>query len=400
MDFLLNPQQKQFQEAFSNFCQARIAPRSREADRTGIFPHQNWEDLKQQEYFALFHDREQGGKGADGITLAIAIETLAKACASTAWIATISTLLSGKIITNFGTPAHQKKWLLPIIKGEKIACFSIVELRGSDRLDLRTHLVKTKDGYLLNGSKNKTTNIPGADVGIIYTNIADEQGNLKNEFAYAIVELTNQNIKQERIETQGLRAMPWGRLTFENVWVPESDVIILKNANLEELLKTVEWGQFLIACCSLGIAEAAVLSAINYTKKSQIAGVPLIELQSVHRQLVDMKIEIKAARAMIWYVAGLKEKKQSARELVAIAKINATEMAVRIAQTAMNLHGGWGFSTEYDVERLLRDSQGSLAGGLAADVLRESITCSLFGINQWQPESCNTDLIYGNIYVK
>ncbi|GET39285.1 acyl-CoA dehydrogenase family protein [Microseira wollei] len=148
----------------------------------------------------------------------------------------------------------------------------------------------------------------------------------------------------------------------------------------------------MISCCSLGIAEAALESAISYTKKAQVAGVPLIELQSVHRQLVDMKAEINAARAIIWHVAWLKEKKQSARELVAIAKIHTTEMAVRIAQTAMNLHGGWGFSTEYDVERLLRDSQGSLAGGLAADVLRESITCSLFGINQWQPEPFNMDL--------
>ena len=391
MDFSLTPEQKQFQETFSNFCQERIAPGSRQADQTGIFPQQNWEYLKQKEYFALFHERELGGKGADGVTLAIAIETLAKACASTAWVATISTLLSGKIIANFGTPAHQEKWLLPVIKGEKIACFSLVELRGSDQLNMQTHLLKTKNGYLLNGKKNKTTNIPGADVGIIYANIAEEKGNLKNEFAYALVELKNPNIKQERIETHGLRAMPWGKITFENVAVPESDVILLKNANLEELLKTVEWGQFLISCCSLGIAEAALESAIYYTKKAQVAGVPLIELQSVHRQLVDMKAEINAARAIIWHVAWLKEKKQSARELVAIAKIHTTEMAVRIAQTAMNLHGGWGFSTEYDVERLLRDSQGSLAGGLAADVLRESITCSLFGINQWQPEPFNMD---------
>jgi len=381
MDFSLTDQQRAFKERFERICREHIAPHARDADRTGSLPQHTWRTLSEAGYFQLFHPEELGGSAADGVTLGIAMEALGQACASTLWSATISTGLCGKLLWNQCRPTHHRQWLAPILRGEKIGCVAGNERNaGSDQRSFLTKVRRVGPGrYLINGEKLRISNGPIADVAVVFAQLEESEG-----LSFAVVDLHHPGVKRSSIEHLGLRAMPWGTLTFEDVELSEEDVI--QGSSPDKILRSIEWGLLFQCFCSIGLASAALEAGIDYAQTRRAFGRPIAHLQTVHSRLADMHVEIDAARLLSLEAASMMARGEVAGELVMMAKIHASEMAVRAADAAMRIFAGWGYSTDFVVERLYRDSLGHISGGQTTDRLRELVISPDVHVNPWEYE--------------
>ncbi|MFT3772372.1 MAG: acyl-CoA dehydrogenase family protein [Minicystis sp.] len=379
MIFTPSDEQRAFGNRFERMCQERIAPRAREADRSSVLPASSWSDLRAAGYLGLFHPPELGGSGADGIQQALAMESLARACASTFWAVSISTVLCGKMLHTLCGPRHHRAWLGPIITGDKIGCFAATEQgAGSDPGSYQTTVRQTKHGYRLSGEKSRVSNAGIADVAVV---LARREGQAGSGLCYAVVDLEKPGIRRREQAKLGLSAMSWGALVFDDVEIDPEDVIV--DASMEKTLQAVEWGQLLQTFCAVGLAEAALQTCLDYASKRHAFGRPIGHLQVVHARLADMRAEIDAARLLATEVAWVKAQGGIARESVIMAKIYATEMAVRVADGAMRTLGGWGYSKDHVVERLYRDSLANVPAGLPTDRLRELLACAMVGVDPW-----------------
>jgi alkylation response protein AidB-like acyl-CoA dehydrogenase len=375
----LGDEHRAFQRRFDRICQDRIAPRAKEADRSGVLPQESWSALCDAGYLGLFHPREWGGSGADGVTQALAMESLARACASTFWAVSISTVLCGKILHNLCAPAHHRRWLRPIVAGQKIGCFAATEDgAGSDPGSYQVTVHETARGLRLRGEKSRVSNATTADVAVV---LARRDAASGKGLCYVVVDLRRSGIHRKEQPKLGLSAMSWGTLAFDDVAVESDDVIV--NATMEKTLQSVEWGQLLQTWCALGLAEAALDACRAHVLKRQAFGRPIAHLQVVHARLADMRVEIDAARLLAMEVSWMKGRGDIARESVLMAKIYATEMAVRVADGAMRTFAGWGYSKDHVVERLYRDSLANVPAGLPTDRLRELLACSMVGVDPW-----------------
>jgi len=386
MDFALTDEQRAFQGRFDAVCRERIAPRAREADRRGAVPAETWADLARAGYLQLFHPPELGGSGADGITQALAMECLARACASTFWAVTISTALCGKILHDLCAPEHHRRWLAPIVRGERIGCFAATEAgAGSDPGSYRTTVIGSGRGYRLRGEKTKISNASIADVAVVLArpdpSLRPPSARPNEGLCYVVVDLSRPGVRRTEIDKLGLRGMSWGTLGFDDVEVGEGDVIF--DADMHRTLGAVEWGQILQSFCALGVADAALAACVEHVSSRQAFGRPLAHLQLVHSRLAQMRAEIDAARLVATEATWIKAGGRPARELVVIAKIYATEMAVRVVDGAMRTFGGEGYRTDHVVERLYRDALANVPGGLPTDRLRELLACGLLGADPW-----------------
>jgi alkylation response protein AidB-like acyl-CoA dehydrogenase len=376
MDFIVTDEQRAFKVGFDRVCAERIAPRAQEADRSGVLPAQSFRDLVDAGYLGLFHPRALGGSGADGLTQALAMESLARACASTFWAVSISTVLCGKMLHNLCRPAHHERWLRPIIAGERLGCFAATEQgAGSDPGSYRTTVRATPGGLRLRGEKSRVSNATTADVAVV---LARREG---GGLCYVVVDLHRPGIRRAEQPKLGLLAMSWGTIAFDDVEIPPEDVI--EGASMERTLQSVEWGQLLQTYCALGLADASLSVCLDYVRQRHAFGRPIAHLQVVHGRLADMRAEIDAARLLATEVAWMKGEGRVAREAVIMSKIYATEMAVRVADVAMRTLGGWGYSKDHIVERLYRDSLANVPAGLPTDRLRELLACGMVGADPW-----------------
>lgn len=369
---------------FEEICASRIAPHAREADQTGRMPPGCWNALIDADYFKLFHPRALGGIEADGPTLASAMETLARACPSALWSATVSTALCGKLLFHLGRPRHHRDWLLPIMSGTKIGCVAGTERgSGTDQRSYATSVRAKGDGWILSGEKLRVTNGPVADVAMVLARIEPPDA-AEAKPGYAVVDLRRPGVTRTEVGHMGLRAMPWGNLVFDGVALAKEDV--LADATLDKVLRSIEWGLLLATFCSVGIAAEALDACLGYAKTRLAFDRPIGHLQTVHSRLADMHVEIEGARLLGLEAAAIMARDQVAGERAMMAKINATEMAVRVTDQAMRTFGGWGFSTDFPVERLHRDSTGNVSAGLTPDRLRDLLMARDLDVDPWKYE--------------
>jgi len=382
MNFSLTDPQREFRRRFERVCADRIAPRAGEVDRSGVISRESWAELAAAGYLALFHAPQWGGSGADGVTQGLAMESLARACASTFWSVSVSTLLCGKLLSELCGPVHHERWLKPIVSGLKTGCFAATEdAAGSDPGSYRTTLVETRDGLRLRGEKSRVSNAGTADVAVVLARRGDPTG---AALCYVVVDLSARGVQRRELAKLGLHGMSWGALRFDEVEIDAGDVIV--DASLEKTLQTVEWGQLLQTWCAVGLASAALAACREYVTSRVAFGRPLAHLELVHARLADMHADIEAARLLALEVSWVKGEGRAAREVVLMAKIFATEMAVRVADLAMRTFGGWGYSRERPIERLYRDSLANVPAGLPTDRLRELLACAMVGVDPWAYE--------------
>jgi alkylation response protein AidB-like acyl-CoA dehydrogenase len=378
MSYDLDEPLRAFALRFADACRG-IATRARETDEGAALAAQNWRDMADAGYLGLFHARRFGGSEADGRQLALAMEQLARACASTFWSATISTLLCGRMLADLCSPAHCDRWLRPIVMGEAIGCFAASEHgAGSDPGSYRTTLQRGPDGYRLYGEKSRISNAGVADVAIVLARLDEPTA---SKLCYVVVDLRSPGVHRSELPKLGLRGMSWGTLGFDGVAIAAADVIV--DASVELTMRSVEWGQLLQVWCALGLAESTLEACREHAAGRHAFGRPIAHLPVVYERIAGLRAELDGARLLALEATIRKANDQPARELVMMAKIHATELAVRIADAAMRTLGGWGYAKQHVVERLLRDSYANVPAGLPTDRLRELLVCPLLGIDPW-----------------
>lgn len=373
MDFSITPEEERIAKTFEAFCRDEIAPRAKKADEEGELSKESWDALSEIGFFRLYYPEEWGGIGAGWLERAMAEESLAKACASTFLSAGASIGLCGGPIFYFGSDAQKDRWLRRLITGEIIGCFALTEPgAGTDVQRIRTRAKKTDGGWLLSGEKALITNAPIADVAVVMAVTDPDKG--AGGVTSFVVDLSKPGVKRTPpYKKLGLRASPTGGLVFEDVELSEDDVIGEVNMGFAQAMQTLEWGRLGMAHFGIGIAEAAYEASIAYASEREAFGKPIARFQAVHFKIADMKIQIDAARLMARRVAWLKAKGESCPELASIAKLYATEMAVKVTDLAVQIHGGWGYTDDFVVERLYRDARLGPIGEGTSEIQREII---------------------------
>ncbi|MBM9507292.1 acyl-CoA dehydrogenase family protein [Actinacidiphila acididurans] len=355
-----------------------VAARAAEADSTGRVPAESWKEVADSGYLRLFHPPELGGTGADADTQSAALEALARACPSTYWSMSVSGLLCGKVIGMYGDPVEHRRLLDPLLAGEISAAFSIVErTAGSDASTYRTSVRRApgpNGGFLIRGEKSRITNAPTADLAIVLARREKDAGDDGPDWCLAFVDLHQPRVSRYDIPHMGLRGMPWGGMIFNDAHVAEADVIPVP---FEALAEGMSWGWLKTSFAAVAIAESALQASVRHAKQRESFGRPLAHMEGVQAQLADSRAQIDATRllarrAVVERVAG-----RPARDLLALLKVYATEMAVEVATRAVQIHGAYGVTSGHEVERLYRDAEMNVIGSFTTNRLREQVAENL-----------------------
>ena len=379
MDLRVSDDDQHFAETFDKFCRERIGARASQADDSGVLPKENLGDLKEIGFFELFYPAPYGIREGDDAWLrcAMAEESLAKACASTFLTAGATIGLCGAPIFYFGTEKQKERWLKPIVSLDKIGCFGLTEPgAGTDAASIKTRAKKSGDKWILNGEKALITNAPIADVAVVMA-VTDPDAGYGGVTMF-VVDLHKPGVKRTApYKKMGLRASPTGGLVFEDVELTNDDVIGEVGQGFIQAMQTLELGRIGMCHFGIGIAEAAYDAARKYASERTAFGRPIAKLQAIHFKIADMKIEIDGARLMARQCAWRKAKGEHLGALASVAKTYSCEMAVRVADACVQIHGGWGYTTDFPAERLLRDARLGPIGEGTSEIQRELIAREL-----------------------
>ena len=377
MDFSTDPGDVAAATAFDRFCQQKIAPRAKAVDEGMSIPKENWADLHEMGFFKMHYPEEVGGVEVSWEVRAMAQESLAKACAATFLSTGASVGLFGAPIFVYGSKAQQERWLTPLLNNEIIGCFGLTEPdAGTDVQAIRTTAKKTDKGWVLNGEKALITNAPCADVAIVmaYTDKSAGVGGV----TMFVVDLKSPGVSRSKpYKKMGLRGSETGGLVFQDVELGDDAVVGELGQGFIQAMQTLELGRIGMCHFGIGIAEAAYDAARKYATERKAFGKPIARLQAVHFKIADMKIEIDGARLMARQCAWRKSKGEHLGALASVAKIYATEMAVRVTDAAVQVHGGWGYTDDTIVERLYRDARLGPIGEGTSEIQRELIAREL-----------------------
>lgn len=379
MDFSISRDDEALARSFEAFCRDKLAPRAHDVDRAGAIPRQTWDDLASVGFLGLGYPEEWGGSPAPWVARCMAQESLAKACASTFLSVGASVGLFGLPVFTFGSDEQKDNWLRKVIKAEAIGCFALTEPgTGTDAAAIKTRAKKKQGGgFLLSGEKALITNAPNADVALVLA-VTDPDAGHGGVTAF-VVDLSKKGVSRtEPYQKMGLRGSPTGGLLFDDVELEDKDILGSEGAGFLQAMTTLEYGRLGMCHFGIGIAEAAYEAACKYATERTAFGRPIARMQAVHFKIADMKVELDAARLIARRVAWLKMgKDQPCQELASIAKLYCTEMAVRVTDHAVQIHGGWGYTDDFVVERLYRDARLGPIGEGTSEIQRELIARSL-----------------------
>jgi butyryl-CoA dehydrogenase len=357
MDFDLTEEQKLIRDTARDFAAREIAPKAAELDRSGRWPTEIVKRLGELGFLGVAIPEEYGGAGLDTMSYALAMEEISASCASSGVIMSVNNSLFCDPLYKFGTEAQKKEILTPCAKGDKLGCFGLTEpMSGSDAQTMITNADKTADGWVLNGAKNWITNGPVADYILVFA-VTDRSGPKVKHTAFVIPRGTpgfTQNAPDHKL---GIHAAHSCTVFFESCKVPASAVVGNVGEGFKVAMATLDGGRIGIACQALGIARAAFETSVAYAKERKSFGVPIAQHQAIQFKLADMATELEAARLLTWRAASMKDEHVRHSAESAEAKLYASEMATRVAHQAIQIHGGYGYSTEFPVERHYRDAR-------------------------------------------
>ncbi len=357
MNFALSKEQELVRQMVREFAINEVAPLAAEIDETEEFPMENVKKMAKYGLMGLPFSKEYGGAGGDTLSYILAVEELSKACGTTGVILSAHVSLCAGLIDSFGTPAQKEKYLTPLAKGEKIGAFGLTEPNaGTDAAGQQTVAYLDGDHYVLNGSKIFITNGGVAETFIIFA-MTDRSKGTKGISAF-IVEKDFPGFSIGKVENKlGIRASSTTELIMENCIVPKENLIGQEGRGFGIAMKTLDGGRIGIAAQALGIAEGALEEAVNYMKERKQFGKPLSAFQGLQWMIADMDVKIEAARYLVYKAACLKEEKQPYSVEAARAKLFASEVAMEVTTKAVQLFGGYGYTKEYPVERMMRDAK-------------------------------------------
>lgn len=357
MNFTFSDRQKALQKLFHEFSVNEVKPLAKEIDETERFPLETIEKMKDMHMMGINIPKEFGGAGADTLSYALAIEELSKVCATTGVILSAHTSLACDPLINYGTDQQKEKYLIPLAKGEKLGAFGLTEPNaGTDAAGQQTHAIDQGDHYLINGSKIFITNAGAADIFIIFA-MTDPSLGTRGISAF-ILERDTEGFSIGKPEDKlGIRASSTCELIFENVKLPKENLLGKINQGFRIAMHTLDGGRIGIAAQALGIAQGAIDETIEYVKSRKQFGRPISAFQNTQFKLADLQTEVDAARYLVYRAAVAKDNERSYGYQAAQAKLFASKTAMHVTVECLQLFGGYGYTRDYPIERMMRDAK-------------------------------------------
>ena len=366
MDFTLSKEHEMARALFREFAEKEVKPLAIEVDETEVFPRETVEKMAKAGFMGIPVPKEYGGQGCDILTYAMCVEELAKVCGTTAVIVSAHTSLCCDPILTFGTEDQKKKYLPDLASGKKIGAFGLTEPgAGTDAQGQQTKAVLDGDEWVLNGSKIFITNGKEADVYVIFaiTGMVEKRGRMTKEISAFIVEKGTPGFSFGTKEKKmGIRGSSTYELIFTDCRIPKENMLGAQGKGFGIAMHTLDGGRIGIAAQALGLGEGALERTIAYVKERKQFGRAIGQFQNTQFQLADMATKAQAAQFMVYKAACTKDQytkdhKTSYNVEAAMAKLYAAEMAMEVTTKAVKLHGGYGYTREYEVERMMRDAK-------------------------------------------
>ncbi|MBM7650100.1 alkylation response protein AidB-like acyl-CoA dehydrogenase [Bacillus ectoiniformans] len=358
MNFELTKEQQMLKEMVRDFAEKEIKPYAQELDETSEFRHETFKKMAELGLMGIPFPEEYGGVGGDTISYAIAVEEIGKACGGTGLSYAAAISLGASPIYYFGTEEQKQEWLVPMAKGETLGSFGLTEPNaGSDAGGTRTKAVLDGDEYVINGEKCWITNA-GYARQIIVTAVTGKREDGKNIVSAIIVPSDTPGVTIScNYDKMGVRGSNTCEIVLDNVRVPKENLLGDSKKGFSQFLFTLDGGRISIAALAVGIAQASLEKALQYAKERQQFGKSISKFQAIQFKLADMATEVELARTLVHKAAWLKDQGKPFGKEAAMAKLFASETSFRAANQAIQIHGGYGYMREYDVERYLRDAK-------------------------------------------
>ena len=352
---ILTQEQELIRDSMRAFAQERLAPFAAEWDRNHTFPREALNELAELGALGMVVPEEWGGAGMDYMSLVLALEEIAAGDGATSTIVSVQNSLPCGILNRFGSDAQKDAWLKPLARGEKLGCFCLTEPHvGSDASAIRTSAVRDGNEWVLNGVKQFITTGKYADVAIVFA-VTDKAAGKKGITCF-LVPASAPGYQVGRIEEKmGQKASDTTQILFEDCRIPADSVVGKEGEGYRIALSNLEAGRIGIAAQCLGMARAALEAAVKYAQERESFGKPIFEHQAVNFRLADMATQLEAARQLVWHAASLKDAGRPCLKEASMAKLFASEMAERVCSDAIQVHGGYGYVTDFPVERIYRD---------------------------------------------
>ena len=357
MDFNLSKEHELLREMYRNFAENEVKPLAEEVDEEERFPYETVEKLAKYGFLGIPFPKEYGGQGGDNLAYTMAVEELSAVCGTTGVIVSAHTSLCCAPIYENGTEEQKKKYLPDLLSGRNLGAFGLTEpAAGTDAAGQETRAVLDGDNYILNGSKIFITNAGPADIYIIFA-MTDKSKGTKGISAF-IVEKNFPGFSVGKKEKKmGIRGSSTAELIMENCVVPKENLLGKEGRGFGIAMKTLDGGRIGIAAQALGLGEGAIAETIKYVKERKQFGRRISQQQNTQFQLADMHTKMEAARLLVYSAACKKDEKKPYSSDAAMAKLFASEAASDVTRRAVQLFGGYGYTREYPVERMMRDAK-------------------------------------------
>ncbi|QOT76729.1 acyl-CoA dehydrogenase family protein [Cupriavidus basilensis] len=352
---LLTPEQEMIRDAVRQFAQQEIAPHAAAWDRDKTFPQAVHRELAALGAYGVAVPEQYGGAGLDYLSLALILEEIAVGDGGTSTVISVNNCPVCSMLMAFANEAQKQQWLVPLARGEMLGAFCLTEPHvGSDAAALRTSAVRDGDDYVLNGVKQFITSGKNADVAIVLA-VTDKAAGKRGISAFLVPTATPGYIVARLEEKLGQHSSDTAQILFEDCRVPAANMLGEEGAGYKMALSGLEGGRIGIASQSIGMARAAFDAALAYAKERESFGQPLFAHQAVQFRLADMATKIEVARQMVWHAASLKDAGRPCLKEAAMAKLYASEMAEEVCSAAIQVFGGYGYVSDFPVERIYRD---------------------------------------------
>jgi len=379
VDWALTEEQQMTQRMVRDFAENEIRPVAQEMDASGEFP---WEIIRKMGSLGLMGlpiPEEYGGSGADTLTYAMAVEEISRVSGSLGITLASHVSLGLDLIDHFGTEEQKRKYLPPLARGQGLAAFGLTEPEaGSDAGAVKTTAVLDGDQWVINGQKVFITSGSIADM-VVVAAVTDKSAGTKG-ISNFIVEKDTPGFRPGRDEEKmGLRASVTSQLFFEDCRVPKDNLLGQRGEGYKQFLITLDGGRISIGAMAVGLAQGAFEAAVEYSKQRVQFGQPIAKFQAIQWMIADMATEIDAARMMVYRAAWLKDQGVRYTKEAAMAKLYASEAAERACFKAIQIHGGYGYVREYDVERIYRDNRLTTIGEGTSEIQRLVIARQILG---------------------
>jgi len=377
MDYLLTEEQVMIRDMVAKFAKEEIAPFSSENEKNGIFPAEIIKKAGELGLMGVAYPPEYGGAGMDYVSYMLAVEEISKACASTGVIISAHSSLSLDPIFRFGTEEQKKKYLPDLCSGKKIGCHALTEPgAGSDAGATKTTAKLVGDKWVINGTKHFITNGNEADTVVLFA--STDPSKMTKGISAFIVEKGTPGFKIGKLEHKlGIKATSTAELIFEDCEIPKENLLGEEGKGFKIALITLDGGRLGIASQALGIAKASIDAAIKFAKEREQFGQAISNFQAIQWMIADMETEYEAAWLLVYRASLMKDKGMRYTKEAAMAKLKASEVASFCANKAVQIHGGYGYTDEFNVERYLRDAKITEIYEGTSEIMRLVISANL-----------------------